>query len=357
MPARRSSTTRSRVQCDECKKTFRGPFELNRHAVLHSNDKSRYAHKCPFPGCPHATLQKSNLKIHINSVHLKVQTYKCTVDPDVCQADFSDASSLIRHEKAIHRFYRKEDEFRPVETVVWKTRTKRSTDDEIAEPLTQEQLTAMLSSGSLLAMAPSPSFSSSSSSDSSSSYPSPSPSPDLPSPDALQSEYPQYFSYPDVSFAPMPVADQLSLDPAIYSTQSPHFYNNASYYGLSAPEFVQGCSSSSLYPAMAPSTQETYFGSYLSEPSFELLPPPPPEQVAVLFASSEAKDEWSSFLSAPVRAEDPSYSASEFATLNPIPKDLLDLGSNATFSSGSGFANISTEFDTFMEEFGISQRL
>ncbi|KLO05632.1 hypothetical protein SCHPADRAFT_946756 [Schizopora paradoxa] len=354
MAVKRSSSAkpRRRVQCNECKKTFRGPFELNRHSILHSKDKSKYAHKCPFPGCPHAALQKSNLKTHINSVHLKVQTYKCTVDPDVCQADFSGASSLIRHEKAVHRYFRKEGEFRPVEPVVRTTRRKRSTDDEISEQLTQEELTAMLSLDSLLAISPSASSSTSPSSDSSSGYPSPSPSPDLPSPEALQLELPQYFTYPDTSFAPMPVASQLPLDPAIYNTHAPQFYTDASYYGLSASEFVQGCSSSS-YSAMAPSTHETYYGTqppYLLEPSFGTLPPPSSEPAAAPFASSEAnlKVEWSSFLSAPGLAEIPSYSAPEFPTLN-----LLDINSNAMYSSGSRFANLSSEFDSFMEEFGI----
>ncbi|KLO06168.1 hypothetical protein SCHPADRAFT_698273 [Schizopora paradoxa] len=351
MAAKRSSTSkpRRRVQCSKCEKTFRGTYELNRHTVLHSNDKSRYAHKCPFPGCPHATLQKSNLKTHINSVHLKVQTYKCTVNPNVCQAELSGASSLIHHEKEIHRFYRKESEFRPVEPVARNTRTKRSTDDEITEPLTQEQLTAMLSSGSLHAMSPSLPPSTSPYSDSSSGY-TPSPSPDLPSPDALELEYPQYFTYPNDSFAPIPMANQVPLDPAIYSTQAPQLYTDACYFDLSAPEFVQGCSSSS-YSMMAPSTQETYFGSYLSEPSFELLPPSSSEQTAAPFASSEAKVEWSSLLSAPLLTTLSPHSAPEFPALNHIANDPPDIG--PLFVSGSGFAKITTEFDSFVEEFGV----
>ncbi|KLO06413.1 hypothetical protein SCHPADRAFT_690413 [Schizopora paradoxa] len=218
----------------------------------------------------------------------------------------------------------------------------------------------MLSSGSLQTMSPSPSPSTSTSpsNDSSSGYSSPSPSPDLPSPDALQLEYPQYFSYPDAFFSPMPLANQLSLDSTIYSTQAPQLYTDASYYDLSAHEFVQGCSSSSSYSAMATSSssQDTYYGSqppYLPEPSFELLPPSPLEEASAPFASSKAKDEWSSFLSAPLPTALPPHSAPEFPALNPIPNDLPDMGSSALFSSGSGFANFSSEFDSFMEEFGV----
>ncbi|KLO06412.1 hypothetical protein SCHPADRAFT_895450 [Schizopora paradoxa] len=110
MAVKRSSSAkpRRRVQCNECKKTFRGPFELNRHSILHSKDKSKYAHKCPVSDCPYTALQKSNLNTHINSVHpnlsLKIRTEKCTVDPDVCNADFCDAPSLIRHEKKVHGY-------------------------------------------------------------------------------------------------------------------------------------------------------------------------------------------------------------------------------------------------------------
>ncbi|KLO08316.1 hypothetical protein SCHPADRAFT_612822 [Schizopora paradoxa] len=360
MPAKRSSTTRSRVQCSVCEKTFRGPFELKRHSILHSSDKSKYIHKCPIPDCPFTALQKSNLKTHTISVHLKIRTERCTVDPDACNADFCDAPSLIRHEKKVHGYFRKEGEFRPVKPVVRRTRTKRSTDDEIAEPLTQEQLTAMLSSGSLHAISssPSPSTSTSPSNNSSSGYSSPSPSPSLPSPDALELEYPQYFTYPDASFAPMSVANQLPLDPAIYSTQAPPFYADASYYDLSAPEFVQGCSSAS-HSAVVPSTQETtYYGThppYLSEPemSFGLLPASSSELATVSLASSEAKVEWSSDLPAPLIAELPSYFAPECPALNPISNNLLDIGSSAMFSSGSEFANISTEFDSFRNEIGM----
>ncbi|KLO08320.1 hypothetical protein SCHPADRAFT_893968 [Schizopora paradoxa] len=359
MPAKRSSTTRSRVQCNKCEKTFRGTYELNRHTILHSNDKSKFTHKCPIPDCPYAALQKSNLKTHINSVHSKVRTYKCTVDPAVCEAVLSEASSLIRHEKAVHRFYRKEGEFRPVKPVVRKTRTKRSTGDEIAEPLTQEQLTTMLSSGSLLPMSPSPSPSTSTSpsSDSSLGYFSPSPSPDLPTPDALQFEYPQYFTYPDASFAPMPVDNSISFDPTAYNTQSFNFLPNANPCSLSAPEFIQGCSSSS-YSMIPRSTAETCLESELpslsGSTSFGLLTLTPSDPNALEYASTDARGEWMSLSPSPSLAELPSHSAPEYSHSTHFTSGL-PVTENGSSAFNFGFANISTEFDNFLEEFGMGQ--
>lgn len=64
-------------------------------------------HKCPYPGCDKATLQKNNIDVHYKT-HFGIRDWDC----QFCDQDFTDASSLIRHEKSEHGYYRVRDETR-----------------------------------------------------------------------------------------------------------------------------------------------------------------------------------------------------------------------------------------------------
>ena len=111
--------------CTHCGKSFGLATSLRAHiATIHEGDKP---HACPMEGCSFATAIKgtltkhlkthtdsfqcteegcdrsfnriSNLTIHIQTVHLKLKPYSCTV----CGKDFGHSPSLQRHMAAVHQ--------------------------------------------------------------------------------------------------------------------------------------------------------------------------------------------------------------------------------------------------------------
>ncbi len=54
-------------------------------------------HTCSF--CQHSFSQAGNLTVHINSIHLKTQTYPCTL----CKNTFKCKSTLRNHTKYVHQ--------------------------------------------------------------------------------------------------------------------------------------------------------------------------------------------------------------------------------------------------------------
>ncbi|KLO06632.1 hypothetical protein SCHPADRAFT_945938 [Schizopora paradoxa] len=105
------SNARKRVVCDiaSCGKTFQRTFDLNRHKATHlsETEKEKLMHRCTYPGCTKAMLQKSNIDLHYKT-HLDIKDDRC----QFCNNLFADASSLIRHEKNVHNYYRKQDKTR-----------------------------------------------------------------------------------------------------------------------------------------------------------------------------------------------------------------------------------------------------
>ncbi|KAL5532924.1 hypothetical protein ACEPAF_4698 [Sanghuangporus sanghuang] len=89
--------------CGACRKKFSRKADCLRHVQTHDADAKRY--ECAWPGCKHSTLQKTNLKTHFLATHLKERPYQCNIHG--CRDTFGDQSSLIRHEKRTHGFYRR----------------------------------------------------------------------------------------------------------------------------------------------------------------------------------------------------------------------------------------------------------
>ncbi|KAI5117512.1 hypothetical protein M0805_000519 [Coniferiporia weirii] len=97
-------------ECDVCGHKFKRAHCLGRHLVTHDPDKEKLKHKCPyFEMCGYSALQKSNVTVHLNSYHYDLKRV-CTIpgpEGKPCAHLFSDQSALIRHEKHVHKFFRK----------------------------------------------------------------------------------------------------------------------------------------------------------------------------------------------------------------------------------------------------------
>ncbi|EJD02136.1 uncharacterized protein FOMMEDRAFT_157327 [Fomitiporia mediterranea MF3/22] len=89
--------------CAECGRRFSRRCDLKRHALIHKPDAKRYY--CAYPGCSHSSLQMCNLKAHYISRHLLYRLFECNFNS--CGKSYTDASSLIKHEKKYHGFFRK----------------------------------------------------------------------------------------------------------------------------------------------------------------------------------------------------------------------------------------------------------
>ncbi|KAL5511423.1 hypothetical protein ACEPAH_4639 [Sanghuangporus vaninii] len=89
--------------CGACRKRFSRRADCLRHVQIHNADAKRY--ECAWPGCKHSTLQKTNLRTHFLATHLHERPYQCNIHG--CRDTFGDQSSLIRHEKRTHGFYRR----------------------------------------------------------------------------------------------------------------------------------------------------------------------------------------------------------------------------------------------------------
>ncbi|KAL5529440.1 hypothetical protein ACEPAG_5425 [Sanghuangporus baumii] len=89
--------------CGVCRKNFARRTDCLRHVQTHNADAKRF--ECAWPGCKHSTLQKTNLKTHFLATHLRERPYRCNING--CEDTFGDQSSLIRHEKRTHGFYRR----------------------------------------------------------------------------------------------------------------------------------------------------------------------------------------------------------------------------------------------------------
>ncbi|KAE9389664.1 hypothetical protein BT96DRAFT_1024956 [Gymnopus androsaceus JB14] len=85
--------------CSVCHAVVSNRTDLPRHMRIHSNDKHKLMHRCPYPGCNFENLQKSNVATHIRT-HTKSKTNNC---PE-CDFTTADPGSLTRHRKRIHGY-------------------------------------------------------------------------------------------------------------------------------------------------------------------------------------------------------------------------------------------------------------
>ncbi|KAF9267222.1 hypothetical protein L218DRAFT_725083 [Marasmius fiardii PR-910] len=99
----RSSTTPSSnpagSQCPDCGFIPVRRSDMARHKKIHSENKEELLHRCPWPGCTVASLQKSNINTHYNT-HTRKKTKCC---PD-CTFRTVDPGSLTRHRKSLHDY-------------------------------------------------------------------------------------------------------------------------------------------------------------------------------------------------------------------------------------------------------------
>ncbi|KAJ3747933.1 hypothetical protein DFH05DRAFT_867244 [Lentinula detonsa] len=85
--------------CSICNAVISNKTDLPRHMKIHSMDREKLMHRCPYPDCNFENLQKSNVETHIRT-HTKSKTSCC---PD-CDFTTVDPGSLTRHRKRIHGY-------------------------------------------------------------------------------------------------------------------------------------------------------------------------------------------------------------------------------------------------------------
>ncbi|KAJ4468824.1 hypothetical protein J3R30DRAFT_3554493 [Lentinula aciculospora] len=85
--------------CSICNAVISNKTDLPRHMKIHSMDRDKLMHRCPYPDCNFENLQKSNVETHIRT-HTKSKTNCC---PD-CDFTTVDPGSLTRHRKRIHGY-------------------------------------------------------------------------------------------------------------------------------------------------------------------------------------------------------------------------------------------------------------
>ncbi|KAK0501916.1 hypothetical protein EDD18DRAFT_677258 [Armillaria luteobubalina] len=106
--------------CETCKKTYISKGGLFRHRKTHLTGEARdkEMHHCLRNGCNFKSLQRSNLAVHVNVIHLRLQNLVC----HECPYRTGDPANMTRHKIRKHgqsstdkRRSRIKDEIRPVD--------------------------------------------------------------------------------------------------------------------------------------------------------------------------------------------------------------------------------------------------
>ncbi|KAK0200170.1 hypothetical protein DFS33DRAFT_128916 [Desarmillaria ectypa] len=98
----RLSTKPRPYLCQACNKTYITKYDLRRHAKVHLTGAARdkEMHRCPMNNCSFETFQRSNLKVHINVIHLRLQNLVCHECKPAYQT--GDPANMTRHKIKKH---------------------------------------------------------------------------------------------------------------------------------------------------------------------------------------------------------------------------------------------------------------
>ncbi|THU91380.1 hypothetical protein K435DRAFT_968209 [Dendrothele bispora CBS 962.96] len=96
---KRSEDADNSAVCTVCGVVIANKTDMPRHMKMHSQDKDKLMHRCPYPDCGFENLQKSNVETHIRT-HTRSKTSRC---PE-CDFTTVDPGSLTRHRKRIHGY-------------------------------------------------------------------------------------------------------------------------------------------------------------------------------------------------------------------------------------------------------------
>ncbi|KAF8547362.1 hypothetical protein OG21DRAFT_925475 [Imleria badia] len=92
--------------CPTCGKIISRKSDLPRHMKTHAANRKELEYACPYIGCDFSTLQKCNLKTHLNT-HTGERPHKCPSQG--CEFSSPDPASLNRHRRNLHGHQAKGD--------------------------------------------------------------------------------------------------------------------------------------------------------------------------------------------------------------------------------------------------------